>query len=52
MSFEYLNEKNYICDYQAYHPSRIRRDCPGSELTVPVADETLTGILSVPFYEI
>jgi hypothetical protein len=36
---------------QAYHPSRIYRDCPGLELTAPVADEILTGKLSVPVCE-
>jgi hypothetical protein len=33
---------------QAYHPSRIHRDNPGLELTVPVADEYLTGTLKCP----
>jgi hypothetical protein len=36
---------------QAYHPSRIHRDCPGLELTALVADEILTGTLSVPVCE-
>jgi hypothetical protein len=37
--------------HEAYHPSRIHRNCPGLELTAPVADEILTGTLSVPVYE-
>jgi hypothetical protein len=34
---------------QVYHPSRIRRDNPGLELTVLVADEYLTGTLKYYF---
>ncbi len=43
--------QKHICHTQAYHPSRIHRDCPGLELTAPVADEILTGTLSVPVCE-
>ncbi len=43
-----LDLTKFLCYDQAYHPSRIHRDNPGLELTVPVADEYLTGTLKCP----
>ncbi len=33
---------------QACHPFRIRWECPGLKLSVPVTDESLTGTLRCP----